>query len=127
MNELVKEGKVRFLGLSEAAPKTLKGAHAILVITALQTEFSLWSRAVEDGPMQMCRELGGSLVPYSPLGRGFLTGEIRKFKGKNFDENIETALISLSNEELKELDRIIPRGVAVGDRYPTAMMGKVNR
>src|SRR5690606_27278731 len=77
MAELVREGKVRFLGLSEAAPETLRRGHAVHPITALQTEYSLWSRDPEDGLLATCDELGVGFVPYSPLGRGFLSGEIR--------------------------------------------------
>lgn len=77
MGELVREGKVRYVGLSEAAPDTIRRAHAVHPITALQTEYSLWSRDVEAGILPVVRELGIGFVPYSPLGRGFLTGKIR--------------------------------------------------
>jgi aryl-alcohol dehydrogenase-like predicted oxidoreductase len=77
MAELVKEGKVRHLGLSECAPETLRRAHAVHPIAALQSEYSLWEREVEDDILPVCRELGIGFVPYSPLGRGFLTGDIR--------------------------------------------------
>jgi aryl-alcohol dehydrogenase-like predicted oxidoreductase len=77
MAELVKEGKVRHLGLSEAAPETLRRAAAIHPIAALQSEYSLWERDVEDDILPTCRELGIGFVPYSPLGRGFLTGQFR--------------------------------------------------
>jgi len=104
MAELVQEGKVRFLGLSEAAPATLRRAHATHPITALQTEYSLWSREPEDELFATCRELGVGFVPYSPLGRGFLSGEIRsvddlapddfrrsnpRFMGENFQKNLD--------------------------------------
>jgi aryl-alcohol dehydrogenase-like predicted oxidoreductase len=103
MAALVKEGKVRWLGLSEAAAKTIRRAHAVHPIAALQTEFSLWSRDVEDEILPTVRELGIGLVPYSPLGRGFLTGQIRRvedfepgdyrlhsprFQGENFQKNL---------------------------------------
>jgi len=104
MAELVTEGKVRFLGLSEAAPATLRKAHAVHPITALQTEYSLWSREPEDEIFATVRELGIGFVPYSPLGRGFLSGEIRsiddlaaddfrrsnpRFMGENFQKNLD--------------------------------------
>jgi aryl-alcohol dehydrogenase-like predicted oxidoreductase len=77
MADLVKEGKVRFLGLSEASPATIRRAHAVHPIAALQTEYSLWSRDVETEILPTCRELGIGFVAYSPLGRGFLTGAIK--------------------------------------------------
>lgn len=104
MAELVKEGKVRYLGMSEASPQTIRRAYAVHPITALQTEYSLWSRDVEDEILPVCRELGIGFVPYSPLGRGFLTGQIQRFEdlaeddyrrhsprfqGENFMKNIE--------------------------------------
>ena len=73
-------GKVRHLGLSEASPKTLRRAAKVHPITALQSEYSLWSRDVEDDILATCRELGIGFVPYSPLGRGFLTGQIKRFE-----------------------------------------------
>ncbi|MBN7798321.1 aldo/keto reductase [Parahaliea mediterranea] len=78
MAELVKAGKVKYLGLSEASARTLRRAHAEHPITALQSEYSLWSRDVEDEVLPVCRELGIGFVAYSPLGRGFLTGAIRR-------------------------------------------------
>jgi len=80
MAELVRQGKVRHLGLSEAGPETLRRASAVHPITALQSEYSLWSRDVEDGVLHTCRELGIGFVAYAPLGRGFLTGHIRRFE-----------------------------------------------
>ncbi|HEU0078675.1 MAG TPA: aldo/keto reductase, partial [Longimicrobiaceae bacterium] len=77
MAELVAAGKVLHVGLSEAAPETLRRAHAVHPVTALQTEYSLWSREPEEELIPTCRELGIGFVPYSPLGRGFLTGRIR--------------------------------------------------
>ncbi len=103
MARLKEEGKIRFLGLSEAAPETIRRAHATHKITALQTEYSLWSRDAEDAVLATVRELGIGYVAYSPLGRGFLTGEIRRpedfpdddyrrfhprFTGENFVRNI---------------------------------------
>ena len=111
MAELVREGKVRFLGLSEADPQTLRRAHAVHPITALQTEYSLWSRDPEDAILPVCRELGIGFVAYSPLGRGFLTGRIRRledleeddyrrqsprFQGENFQRNLD--LVKLIEE-----------------------------
>ncbi|MGH7464408.1 MAG: aldo/keto reductase, partial [Longimicrobiales bacterium] len=78
MAGLVQEGKVRYLGLSEAAPDTIRRAHAVHPIAALQTEYSLWSREPEDELLDLCAELGITFVAYSPLGRGFLTGAIRR-------------------------------------------------
>jgi aryl-alcohol dehydrogenase-like predicted oxidoreductase len=104
MAELVRKGKVRFLGLSEAAPQTIRRAHAVHPITALQTEYSLWSREPEDEILATVRELGIGFVAYSPLGRGFLTGRFRRyedlpendyrrkaprFQGDNFRKNLE--------------------------------------
>jgi aryl-alcohol dehydrogenase-like predicted oxidoreductase len=104
MAELVQEGKVRWLGLSEVSPETLRRACGIHPIAAVQTEYSLWSRDVEDGPLEACRELGVGFVPYSPLGRGFLTGQIKsfddlepddyrrhspRFQGENFQKNLD--------------------------------------
>jgi aryl-alcohol dehydrogenase-like predicted oxidoreductase len=77
MGELVREGKVRYLGLSEAAPATIRRAHAVYPISALQTEYSVWSRDPEEEILPTLRELGIGFVPYSPLGRGFLTGVLR--------------------------------------------------
>ena len=80
MSELVHAGKVRFLGLSEAAPATIRRAMAVHPVSALQTEYSLWTREVEAEILPLCRELGIGFVPYSPLGRGFLTGRFRKLE-----------------------------------------------
>jgi len=86
MAGLVKEGKVRFLGLSEAGPDTLRRAHAVHPITALQSEYSLWTRDHEDDSLPVCRELGIGYVAYSPLGRGFLTGTISTFEDLAADD-----------------------------------------
>jgi aryl-alcohol dehydrogenase-like predicted oxidoreductase len=190
MGELVKEGKVRFLGLSEVSATTLRKAHRVHPITAVQTEYSLWSRDPEDEILATCRELGIGFVPYSPLGRGFLTGQIKKFddldahdfrrlsprfQGENFqknldlvkkigalaqkknctssqlalawvmaqgndlfpipgtkrlkylNENVGAIAVTLSREDLEEIDRIAPKGVAAGLRYPEAAMKSLNR
>lgn len=104
MAELVREGKVRYLGLSEAAPDTIRRAHKVHPVTALQTEYSLWSRDAEEDLLPLCAELGITYVAYSPLGRGFLTGAIRsiddlapddwrrnnpRFQGENFQKNLQ--------------------------------------
>ena len=190
MSRLVEEGKVRFLGLSEAGPDTLRRAQATHPIAALQTEYSLWSRDVEVEILPLLRELGIGLVPYSPLGRGFLTGEIQqfedfapddyrrhspRFQGENFqknlhlvnhlrdlaaskgltasqlalawvlaqgddlvpipgtkrvkylEENVGALDVTLSPDELRHLDELLPLGAAAGTRYPEAMMGMVGR
>jgi aryl-alcohol dehydrogenase-like predicted oxidoreductase len=104
MADLVRQGKVRFLGLSEAGAETIRRAHAVHPITALQSEYSLWTRDPENEVLGVCRELGIGFVPYSPLGRGFLTGQIKKrehlpahdyrhttprFQGENFQHNLD--------------------------------------
>jgi aryl-alcohol dehydrogenase-like predicted oxidoreductase len=190
MAQLVKEGKVRFLGLSEASPVTLRRAYAVHPITALQTEYSLWTRDPEDEVLPACRQLGVGFVAYSPLGRGFLTGQFKRFEdlapddyrrnsprfqGENFqknldlvahiqrlaakkgctpaqlalawvlargneivpipgtkrrkylEENLKALDVRLTHEDLREIDRIAPRGAAAGPRYPEHMMTMVNR
>jgi len=190
MAELVEAGKVRYLGLSEAAPETIRQAHAVHPITALQTEYSLWSRDVEDEIVPTVRELGIGFVAYSPLGRGFLTGQIRRFEdlpeddfrrtsprfqGENFEKNLElveqvreiaeekgvmpgqlalawllhqgddivpipgtkrrkylkenaaAAKVTLTEEDLRRIDEVVPKGVAAGERYPEALMRTINR
>jgi aryl-alcohol dehydrogenase-like predicted oxidoreductase len=114
MADLVREGKVRFLGLSEAAPDTVRRAHAVHPISALQTEYSVWARQPEDELLPLLRELGIGFVPYSPLGRGFLTGAVRsldalderdfrrqqpRLQGENLDANL--AIV----ERIEELAR----------------------
>ncbi len=115
MAELVKEGKVKYLGLSEASAETLRRAAKIHPITALQSEYSLWTRDVEDNDvLRTCRELNIGFVPYSPLGRGFLSGEFKKFEdlpqddyrrqnprfqGENFDKNLRLV------EKIEEIAR----------------------
>ncbi|HEX6094984.1 MAG TPA: aldo/keto reductase [Thermoanaerobaculia bacterium] len=188
MAELVREGKVRHLGLSEAAPQTIRRAHATHTIAALQTEYSLWSRDPEDEILPTTRELGIGFVAYSPLGRGFLTGRYQslddfepndfrrrapRFQGENFAKNLEVVKlieelarekgvtpsqlalawtlhrgddivpipgtkhvkyleenagalqVTLSEDEMRRIDAIAPKGVAAGDRYPD--MSTVNR
>ncbi len=188
MAELVQQGKVRYLGLSEAAPATIRRAQAVHQISALQTEYSLWSRDPEDEILPTVRELGIGFVPYSPLGRGFLSGQFKspddfpqndyrrnspRFKGENFyknlelvervkeiaqakkvtasqlaiawllaqgndivpipgtkqrqylEENVVAAEITLTSEELKQIEAVAFVGVGAGDRY--ADMSQVNR
>ena len=188
MAELVKEGKVRQLGLSEAAPETIRRAHAVHPITALQSEYSLWTRDPEAEVLPTVRELGIGFVAYSPLGRGFLSGRIRstddlderdfrrrgpRFQEENLRRNLElvavveelaaakgatpsqvalawvltrgddivpipgtkrvgyleenaaAAGLELTADELAQLERAFPVGVAAGDRYPD--MSTVNR
>jgi aryl-alcohol dehydrogenase-like predicted oxidoreductase len=189
MARLVEQGKVRYLGLSEAGARTIRRACKIHPITALQSEYSLWSRDPEDENLAACREEGVGFVAYSPLGRGFLTGQIRRiedfaaddfrrmsprFQGENFDrnlalvdrirtlaakkgckpsqlalawvlaqgedivtipgtkrltyleENLGALEIKLTDDDLKLIDEIAPRGAAAGDRYPAATMGVIN-
>jgi aryl-alcohol dehydrogenase-like predicted oxidoreductase len=117
MADLVREGKVRYLGLSEASAETLRRASAVHAISALQTEYSLWSRDPEDEILPTCRELGIGFVAYSPLGRGFLTGQIKRFddlaaddyrrhaprfQGENFEKNLE--LVRRIEEMAREKD-----------------------
>jgi aryl-alcohol dehydrogenase-like predicted oxidoreductase len=190
MAQLVKEGKVRYLGLSEAAPATLRRAVKVHPIAALETEYSLWSRDPEGETLATCRELGTGFVAYSPLGRGFLTGQIKKFEdlaeddyrrfsprfqGENFqknlklvrrveemakekrckpsqlalawvlaqgedvvpipgtkrrkylEENVAALDVSLTADDLRRIEDVIPRGVASGLRYAEEMMRVVNR
>jgi aryl-alcohol dehydrogenase-like predicted oxidoreductase len=117
MSRLVEEGKVRCLGLSEASPATIRRAHQTYPISALQTEYSLWSRDPEDELISVCRELGITFVPYSPLGRGFLTGSFKspddfeasdwrrnhpRFQGENFQRNLD--LVHRIEELAREKD-----------------------
>ncbi len=181
MAELVQQGKVRYLGLSEATPEQIRRAHAVHPITALQTEYSLWSREPEDEIIPTLRELGIGFVPYSPLGRGFLTGQFKspddfpagdyrrqspRFMGENFarnlqvvtelerlaaqkgvstaqlalawvlsrgpqdfapipgtkrvkylQENLAALNVTFTPDELVQIDRAAPVGVAAGERY----------
>ncbi|MBD6616783.1 aldo/keto reductase [Komarekiella sp. 'clone 1'] len=121
MADLVKQGKVRYLGLSEAAPATIQRAHAVYPITALQSEYSLWQREPEDEILSTIRSLSIGFVPYSPLGRGFLSGQITspddfasddfrrnlpRFKGENFYKNLQLV------ERVKEIAK--EKGVTPG-------------
>jgi len=178
--DLVQQGKIRYIGLSEAPAELIRRAHAVHPLSAVQTEYSLWSREVEDEVLPVLKELGIGLVPYSPLGRGFLTGQIKtfddlpaddyrryyeRFQGDNFAKNVAVVAlieqlaeekgvtpaqlglawllaqgeqivpipgtkrlervrenlgaleIELSTDDLAEIERISPRGVAAGGRF----------
>jgi aryl-alcohol dehydrogenase-like predicted oxidoreductase len=108
MSVLISEGKVRFLGLSEAGEQTIRAAHAVHPIAALQSEYSLWERNLEPNLIPLCRELNIGIVPFSPLGRGFLTGDVKRaeeypendfrhkdprYQGENFDANMRAATV----------------------------------
>jgi aryl-alcohol dehydrogenase-like predicted oxidoreductase len=131
MGELVTEGKVRFLGLSEAAPATIRRAHAVHPISALQTEYSVWSRDPEEVILPTLRELGIGFVPYSPLGRGFLTGALRslddldegdfrryqpRFQGDNLADNV--AIVELI-DQLASAKGCTPGQIALAFVYAT--------
>lgn len=189
MADLVQAGKVRYLGLSEAGAQTLRRASAVHPITALQTEYSLWSRDPEDEILATCRELGIGFVAYSPLGRGFLTGQIKsrddlaaddfrrvnpRFSEGNFQknldlvnaieamaaakgctpaqlalawvlaqaedivpipgtrredkltENLKALQITLTEDELRQINAIAPQGVAAGTRYDEVGMQRLS-
>lgn len=125
MAELVKEGKVKYIGLSEAGPKTIRRADQVHPITALQTEYSLWSRDPEDEILATTKELGITFVAYSPLGRGFLTGRFKKFEdfeendyrkfsprfqGENFQKNLE---LVKKVEEIAKTKSVLPGQLAL--------------
>jgi aryl-alcohol dehydrogenase-like predicted oxidoreductase len=125
MADLVKAGKVRYIGLSEAAPEMIRRAQAVHPISALQTEYSLWTREVESEILPLCRELGITFVAYSPLGRGMLTGRFKKiedfsasdwrpktprFKNKNFRHNLEALRVV---EEVAKEKNLTPAQVAI--------------
>ena len=108
MSDLVTEGKVRFLGLSEAGGQNIRRAHVVHPIAALQSEYSLWERNLEPDIIPLCRELGIGIVPFAPLGRGFLTGDVKRaeeypesdfrhrdprYQGENFDANMRAAAL----------------------------------
>ena len=125
MAELKRAGKIRYLGLSEAAPDTIRRAHRVHPISALQTEYSLWTRDPEEGVLAACRELGVGFVPYSPLGRGFLSGRFRsesdlpendarrnhpRFQGENFRKNLD---LVRRVEEIAQEKRCTPAQLAL--------------
>jgi len=187
MARLIEQGKVRYLGLSEAGAKTIRRAHATHPIAALQSEYSLWTRDPEGEILGTCRELGIGFVPYSPLGRGILTGQVKsaefgpkdfrrispRFQGDNFqknlalvtrveqiasekrctpaqlalawvlaqgddivpipgtkrrtylDQNIGALDVTLTASDIRRIDEAIPRGAAVGARYPDEYMNRL--
>ncbi len=190
MAELVREGKVRFLGLSEAGERSIRRAHAVHPISALQSEYSLWERNLEERIIPTLRELGIGLVPFAPLGRGFLTGQVKRaeeypaddfrrndarYQGENFDanmraagtvrelgarkgatagqialawllhkgpdivpipgtkrrkyleENVAAGSLSLTAEEMRELDVALPPEKVAGPRYNAQQMAMVDR
>jgi len=190
MAELVREGKIRYLGLSEASPATIRRAHKVHPISALQSEYSLWEREPEDEILPAVRELGIGFVPYSPLGRGFLTGQFKKFEdlpaddyrrnaprfqGENFQKNLDlvkkieemaaeknctpaqlaltwvlaqgkdvvpipgtkrrsyleqnlaSADIKLTRDDLERIDQVAPKGIAAGPRYAEAAMAALDK
>jgi aryl-alcohol dehydrogenase-like predicted oxidoreductase len=125
MAELVAEGKVRYLGLSEAGVKTIRRAHAVHPISALQSEYSLWERNLEAEIIPMLRELGIGLVPFAPLGRGFLTGNVKRaeeypegdfrrgdprYQGENFAKNVRAASVV---QELAQRKSLKPGQIAL--------------
>ena len=188
---LVEQGKIKHIGLSEASADTLRRAYAVHPVTALQSEYSLWTRDVEgNGVLNACRELNIGFVAYSPLGRGFLSGQITRFEdlaeddyrrhsprfqGENFDRNLQlvhkveeiasskgittsqlalawvlarsedivpipgtkrrkyleqnaaAADVSLTDDEIQQIETVFPPDAAAGARYPEAMMASVNR
>lgn len=187
MGRLIDQGKVRYLGLSEAGAKTIRRAHATYPIAALQSEYSLWTRDPEGEVLSTCRELGIGFVPYSPLGRGILTGQVKsadfgpkdfrrvspRFHAGNFEKNLQLVApieklaaekrctpaqlalawvlaqgqdivpipgtkrrtyldqnlgaldITLTPADLKQIDGVLPRGAAVGARYPEEYMNRL--
>jgi aryl-alcohol dehydrogenase-like predicted oxidoreductase len=125
MADLVREGKVRYLGLSEAGVQTIRRAHAVHPISALQSEYSLWERNLESRIIPLLRELGIGLVPFAPLGRGFLTGAVKRaeeypesdfrrndprYQGENFDANMQAAL---AVREIAEAKHATPAQIAL--------------
>ena len=148
MAELVQEGKVRALGLSEVTPDQLRRANAVHPITAVQSEYSLWTRDPEDGILSACRELGVGFVPFSPLGRGFLTGQYKRpddfgdddmrkysprFQGENFQKNLDLvsevekmaadAKLNKTQGVLASGASVKKYGVAEVEGYPGAVPG----
>jgi aryl-alcohol dehydrogenase-like predicted oxidoreductase len=116
MAELVKAGKVKYLGLSEASPATIRRAHKVHPITALQTEYSLWERHVEEEILPTVRELGIGFVPYSPLGRGFLTGAITKLSDLGSTDSRSQRYPRFAGEAFDKNRALVERVQAIAER-----------
>lgn len=125
LSELIQEGKIRYIGLSEASEKTIQRAHKVHPVSALQSEYSLWERGLEEKIIPLLQELKIGLVPFSPLGRGFLTGDVKRaeeyakddfrctdprFQGKNFDANMK---VVVAVKELAQLKKATPAQIAL--------------
>ncbi|KAG4928912.1 hypothetical protein JHK85_055398 [Glycine max] len=124
LKKLVEEGKVRYIGLSEASPDTIRRAHAVHPITAVQMEWSLWTRDIEDEIIPLCKELGIGIVPYSPLGRGFFGGKgvletVSTVSSlvKNLDQNIGAVSLKLTESDLREISEAVPIDEVAGTRH----------
>ena len=117
MAELVKAGKVKYLGLSEASPKTIRRAHAVHPITALQTEYSLWERHVESEILSTVRELGIGFVPYCPLGRGFLTGTITKISDLGEKDSRSQRYPRFAGEAFEQNQALVNRVKAIAQKH----------
>ncbi|TKY45277.1 aldo-keto reductase 1 [Spatholobus suberectus] len=145
LKKLVEEGKVKYIGLSEASPDTIRRAHAVHPITALQIEWSLWTRDIEEELVPLCRELGIRIVPYGPLGRGFFGGKgvlenlpTNSFllalawvlhqgidvvpipgttKIKNLDQNIGALSLKFTESDLREISEAVPIDDVAGNRH----------
>jgi aryl-alcohol dehydrogenase-like predicted oxidoreductase len=114
VKDLIQEGKVKHFGLSEAGAQTIRHAHAVQPVTAVQSEYSLWWRRPEAEVLPILEELGIGFVPYSPLGKGFLTGKINE----NTDENIGAAVAELTSDDLREIESVASKITVQGARYP---------
>jgi aryl-alcohol dehydrogenase-like predicted oxidoreductase len=116
MAELVKAGKVRFLGLSEASPATIRRAHAVHAISSLQTEYSLWERHIEDAILPTVRELGIGFIPYSPLGRGFLTGAFKKMSDLPKNDSRSQRYPRFAGDAFDKNQALVERVQAIAER-----------
>ena len=121
VKELIEEGKVKHFGLSEAPAETIRRAHAVQPITAVQSEYSLWWRTPEEDVLPTCEELGIGFVPYSPLGRGYQKPWIVPIPGsrkiERLEENIGAVNVDLTEGDLREIDSAISKITVLGDRY----------